>query len=549
MMLHARRIIGTALATVLLAGGRLAVANAQGVPHATVVYAVGKDPALPIPLFTRTEEANEDVADQIFLHLATFAPGARVNGDNALVPSLARSWRRVDPLTLDFEIDPRARWQDHAPVTAHDVVYTWQLANNPAVATDQSRLEPIASVEATGERTVRVRFKRPSAEQVYLFGFLMQPLPSHLLERLEPTAIATSDFMAHPIGDGPFRFERRVPGQLIELRANPAFFLGRPGIDRVLFTIVEDPTARVNRFITGESDILDVIPGAALAQVSALPNARLVDVPSADLVYLLFNTRARGDTSRPHPVFSDARVREALTLALDRPVIATTTFGAATPIPDAAQSQLWSWITGGTLSAAPSNVARARTLLAQAGWRDANGDGVLDKDGVPLHLGILYPASSAFRNTLALQVQQMWRAVGVAVDLDKVEGAVMGPRVQSGQWDVLVPRVIQDPTPSSLVQSWSCDAAHHPSTNVAHWCDSTFDRLTTAATSAANQPAAWRGVLARMTALHPAIFLAAPRKQVAVHRRYDNVIIWPSHAWLSLWQWRVRPDAALPRDR
>jgi hypothetical protein len=84
---------------------------------------------------------------------------------------------------------------------------------------------------------------------------------------------------------------------------------------------------------------------------------------------------------------------------------------------------------------------------------------------------------------------------------------------------------------------------------VAHWCDSTFDQLTTAATSAANQAAAWRGVLARMTALHPAIFLAAPRKQVAVHRRYDNVIIWPSHAWLSLWQWRVRPDAALPRDR
>ncbi|MGH7524536.1 MAG: hypothetical protein ACREK8_09530, partial [Gemmatimonadales bacterium] len=70
MMLSTRRIIGTVLVTAL-AGARIPATYAQGVPHATVVYAVGKDPALPIPFFTRTEEANEDVADQLFLHLAT----------------------------------------------------------------------------------------------------------------------------------------------------------------------------------------------------------------------------------------------------------------------------------------------------------------------------------------------------------------------------------------------------------------------------------------------------------------------------------------------
>lgn len=542
-----RRAIALSLA--ILTGSACGAGAQRSAPRATVVYAVGKEPTMPIPVLTKNEQSNEDVADQLFLHLATFAPGGQVSGDNALKPALAKGWRRTDSLTLVFELDPRAKWHDGTPVTSRDLVFTWQLATNPAVGADQARLEPIASVEAAGDRSVRVRFKRASAEQLYIFGFLMQPLPAHLLERIAPNAIGTSEFARHPIGNGPFRFERRLPGQLIELRADSTFFLGRPTISRVIFQTVDDATARMNSFLTGATDIFDAIPPPAMQQVRAHADARLVDIASNDLVYLLFNTRSRADTSRANPFFGDPRVREALTDALDRPTIARATFGDSTPVPDAAQSQLWSWITSG-IRATPTNVVRARALLAQAGWRDANGDGVLDKDGVPLRFALVYPSSSAFRHTIALQVQQMWRAVGAQVDLDRVEPAVYRPRVEGSQWDIVVQRVGQDPTPSSLVQSWSCDAARRPgSTNFARWCDSTFDRLVKTASVAKNQAASWRAVLARMTAQHPAVFLAAPRAQVAVHRRFDNVTIWPSHAWLSLWQWRVKSEAALPRDR
>jgi peptide/nickel transport system substrate-binding protein len=531
----------------LLAG--VAPSAAQSAPrHATVVYAVGREPTMPIPLFTSMFSENEDLADQIFLHLAVFKPGAQVTGDNALAPALAKSWHRTDPLTLVFDLDRRARWQDGTPVSAHDVVYTWQLANK--TATDQSRLEPIASVEAVDQWTVRVRFKRPFLEQLYIFAFLMQPLPAHLLERLPADGIITSDFAKHPIGNGPFRFDHRVAGQLVELRADTAFFLGRPSIDRVIFRFVTDANTRVNLFLTGETDVLDHIPGAALAQVREHAESRLVNVPASDLVYLLFNTRARTDSGKTHPIFSDPRVREALTLALDRPVIARATYGEDTPVPDAAQSQIWGWITPGGIKATPVNVARARALLAQAGWRDADGDGVLDKNGAPLHFTVMYVSSSAARHAIALQAQQMWRAVGVQADLDRIEGSVMRGRVTTGQFDIWLNGVGQDPTPSSLVQSWSCESARAAgSTNYAHWCDSTFDHLIAAATVAKDQPAAWRSVLTRMASQHPAIFVASPSNAVAVHRRYDNVTIWPSRAWLSLWQWRVRPEAALLRDR
>ena len=117
-----------------------------------------------------------------------------------------------------------------------------ESANYPAVA---RRSEPPGTDRqrrTDRDRAVRVRFKRAFAEQVYTFGFLTQPLPSHLLESSAPHAIAVSDFANHPVGNGPFRFERRVAGQLIELHADTTFFLGRPTIAGVIFRAVEYPT-------------------------------------------------------------------------------------------------------------------------------------------------------------------------------------------------------------------------------------------------------------------------------------------------------------------
>ena len=82
---------------------------------------------------------------------------------------------------------------------------------------------------------------------------------------------------------------------------------------------------------------------------------------------------------------------------------------------------------------------------------------------------------------------------------------------------------IQDPSPMGVVQSWSCGSAKAAGTsNVAHWCDPEFDQLVSTAVLKGD-PAAWRSAFARMSADHPAVFLAAPVNLVAVHTRFDNV--------------------------
>lgn len=535
-----------ALVTVLLALGN-APLGAQ-VPG-TVVFAIGEDPTLPLPAIT-DRTANTDLADQLFLRLGLLGATLRTVGDNAVTPLLAQRWQRLDPRTLLFDLDPRARWQDGVPVTARDVVFTWRLMMDPVVGTGRILFEAVETVEAVGERRVRVRFKRAFSEQLYLFAFNMQPLPAHLLEGTPPAAIARSDFATGPVGNGPYRYLRRVPGQFVELRADPAFFLGAPTIARLVLRIAPDATARTNLLLAGETDVMGDLTPPDAAKVRERPQLALLNVAHNLLMYAVLNQRSPADSAQPHPALSDRRVREALRLALDRQTMARGVFGPATGVSDAAQSQLWSWITGGALQGVTRNLPRARVLLAEAGWRDANGDGIVERNGAPLRLQMIYPSTSGARHNFALQAQAMWREAGVEVQLERLDPATFTERRNAGRFDLDIFAVNQDVSPASLTQSWSCAAAANAkSSNRGRWCDPTFDRLLQTAESAADPVTAYRAVLARMAEEVPAIFLAAPLNQVAVHKRYSGVQIWPAKSWLSLWRWRVNPDAALLRDR
>jgi peptide/nickel transport system substrate-binding protein len=519
------------------------------VPRGTLVMAVRQEPVAPVPYIGPQTAGNADVADQLFLRLATLGARARTTGDDALTPELAQRWIRRDARTVDFMLDPRARWHDDTPVTATDVTFAWELIHTPVLAVDQAPYELIDSVIALDARTVRVRFRRPSAEQVYTAGFLLQPLPRHLLGRIPADSLGGSAFARAPIGNGPFRFVRRVPGQSVELRAVPNFYLGTPGLRRLVFRFVPSTDAQVNLLLAGETDAMSEVPATALDRVTARRDLRLVLTPGSFITYVLFNAKVPGDPDRDHPILADVRVRQALAMALDRRGMAERAFGPGAQTPLAVRSQAWYWV-GGATDPGRADTARARRLLRDAGWGDANDDGVLDRGGKDLEVGIIYPVQSSVFAGIAVQLQQAWRLVGVRARLEAIDGAVWVQRRRAGQFDIDIAGAYQDPSPSSLAQSWSCAAAAQAgSSNVAHWCDPEFDRLRTAATVGTNPVAGFRAMFARMAAWQPAVVVGAPASRVAVHSRYENVILRPSKPWTALWQWRVRPDALLPRDR
>jgi peptide/nickel transport system substrate-binding protein len=529
-----------------------AVVAQRGVPGAVVII-IGRDPVTPLPMLTRST-ADLDVSNQLFLRLARIAPGLRTWGDSGFAPELARRWSRRDSVTLAFDLDARARWHDGRPVVANDVVTTLDRARDPATGGRYAALlSEVAEVRAEGPRRVVIRFRRPYSEQFYDAVYHVPPLPAHLVAAIPADSLAGSRFAREPVGNGPYRWVRSEPGQLVELEAVRGHFLGTPGIRRVVFRVVPDADARLNLLLSRDGDAQEAVspPVANLERIRAAGHLREVPVASGLLGYVLFNFADPTDSTRarPHPILGDVRVRRALVQALDRTRMVRSVFGPYAAVPEGPTSQLW-WIRSLAPAALPVDTATARRLLAEAGWRDTDGDGVLDRDGRPLVLRFNVPAPSPPRRLIALQIQEQLRPLGVQLDVQVVEGAVFTQRRNRGDFDLDFGGAVQDPSPSGIVNSWSCANAGMPDANVGRYCDPAVDSLVNAARFASGDPSPhWRQVLARIQADAPAIFLYAPATVFAVSTRYRDATLRPDSPWGDLRRWHVDPARALPRDR
>lgn len=534
-----------ATATALAGMAASPPAAAQGNPRAqTLVILLGAEPSSPVPTLIQGNGANQDVADQLFLRLARLPATLQTAGDRGFTPQLARSWTRRDSVTLVFDLDPRARWHDGRPVTARDVLFTFERARNPRVSTALATLlRRVRDVQAEGERRVVVRFDRAYAEQLYDVSWNVQLLPAHLLAGIPPESVATSAFVRQPVGNGPYRFVRRVPGQFTELEADPSFFLGRPGIPRIRWQVAADPEARFTLLLSGEADALDngVTPVTNLARARADGRLRLVPAPTLVVGYVLYNQRDRADTGRPHPILADVEVRRALTEALDRPAIARAVFGDYAQVPTGPVSQML-WVRDPALPAVPYDPESARRRLAARGWVDTDGDGVREKDGRRLELTLNLPRTSAPRYQSALMAQQQWRKVGAQVNLAALDGPTWAQRRQRGDFDLDFGSATQDPSPSALAQSWSCGGIG--GSNVAKYCNPAVDALIDRARVAADPLPLWRELVRTIAADEPAAFMYAPTYVTLLDRRFTHVTIRPESWWSDAWTWRVAAPAS-----
>jgi peptide/nickel transport system substrate-binding protein len=540
----------SALALSLLFGLVACDASAQRQLPGTLVIVSGEYATLPVPTLMEgpaSTTENTHVADLLFLRLAVEGPGRSTLDEAGYQPQLAHRWSRPDSLTLIFELDPRARWHDGRNVTAEDVVFAFGRAMNPAIAPSVAELlQGIDAVRAEGQRRVVISFKRAYPEQFFDATHYVQPLPAHLLRRLEPDSIATSDFARAPVGNGAFQWSRAVPGQLLEFTANPAFFLGRPGIGRIVIRVATDASARLNLLLSGEADALRApVPPLSNREQLEARGFRLVTIPSSSVGYLLFNTHARGDSTRPHPILADVRVRRALILALDRDAMLRSMLGPYAKVPyGPIPTSLW--LSELAPDAANRDSTQAARLLDAAGWRDSNGDGIRDRNGVPLALTVEVPGTSMLRRRMTEIAMAQHRELGIDLSMTVSDRGVWMDRLNGGTFDVIFGSLTQEPTPSAFPQTWSCDG----SGNASGWCEPVVDSLMAAARlTRGDATPVWLAAIRELEESAPAAFLYAPYDVVALHRRFENVSLRPGSPWMMAWRWRVRRGAELPRDR
>jgi peptide/nickel transport system substrate-binding protein len=421
-----------------------------------------------------------------------YTPLIRYDEKLNVQPYLARSWELADT-SVTFHLRNDVRWHDGQPVTAEDVKFTFDLAKNPETASliGSAYLSLVDRATVVDSATVHFHFSAPHAQA--LEDFWWSPVPKHLLQNVAPAQMAQAGFNSKPVGSGPFRFVSWDRNQQVVLEANPDFpkeLGGRPYLDRAIFRIIPEPTTMLTELINGSVDFIGytLLPDQA-AQLQNQNGVDLRHFPSREFTYIAWNNK--------RPQFSDARVRRALAMAMNRPqIIQALMHGYAKP----AVGMVPPWSPMYTeVAPLPYDTAQAKQLLAAAGWADRNGDGIVEKDGRPLGFTLLINAANQMHTDLATVVQSQLRKVGVQVRIQSSEFQSLLDRYRGRDFDAVISNWTLDTFKVDPTPLFSCAEARKPgSANRTGFCDPAIDQLIEQGVRATD-PAAAKQTWARFT--------------------------------------------------
>ena len=502
----------------------------------TVVYASGADLESANPLVTVHPLSRQVQRFALFVTLARY--------DDALrpVPYAARGWRwSADRRALTFALDPVLRWHDGRPTTARDAAFTLDAARDPATGFARSAdLAGVSSVAAPDDTTLIVSFATP--QPVFPAVLCELPiLPEHLLAGVPRREMRRAPFNQRPVGNGPFRFVSREPGQRWVFARNDAFptsLGGPPQINRFVVAVVDEATTKFAGLVSGDLDVAGIAPTAApLASRDA--SLRVLTYPVLFSTAIVFNPA--------HPPFDDARVRRAVSLALDRRRVVDGALGglaapARTIVPP--DNPL---AAAGTVE---ESADVADSLLDAAGWRRAVGgarrSGVRERGGRRLAVELLTVGSGD--NAVEQLLQADLAARGVEVRVRQLElGAFLGAaRATPRRFDLLLTGIPGDLSLAYLAAMFDSRLAGG-ALDYAGYHTSRLDSLFADVRRASSERAlrdAWVAVQRELATEVPVAWVYHSRGVQGISRRLAGVTMDLRGELATLHEWRVAADGA-----
>ena len=349
-----------------------------------------------------------------------FLPLVEENDTGGVEGRLAQRWSHSQDFRVwTFHLRQGVRWQDGVPVTAHDIAFTLDLYRHPAMSWDAPNAY---RVRVRDDSTLIIAYPKRPKDPFHGWKVFW---PKHLLQRLDPNQINSWDFWVHPVGDGPYRYVRHVPKTMIELEANPDFYAGKPRIRRVILKF--GGTRPIVELLSGNVDAVDNFNEADLPRIAADRRFRVYyHLNLYGLVTIFWNHRS--------PLFDNARVRQALTLGIDRHELPRLlNLPQDLRIADAVftRRQYGRHELPEPLPYDPDSAAR---LLDAAGWRDNDGDGVRERGGRAFRFVALAPGGLV-EGRAAVYVQAQLRRIGVRMDVQTMETGMVGPRLRAGAFE------------------------------------------------------------------------------------------------------------------
>jgi len=340
-----------------------------------------------------------------------------------------------DKKSITVKIKDNVNWHDGEPVKADDLLYAYELLGHPnytgarysglipmVVGMEEyhaGTTDKISGIEIVDEKTITITFTQASPSLTT--GFWAYPAPRHYLGDMTIEEIVESDkIRTTPIGFGPFKLNKMVPGESVEFVRNEDYWRGAPALESIVLKVVS-PSVAVNALETGDIDIASV-PTDQYLSAKELKNVELLGQIDLAYSYIGFNLgkwdAEKGENIMGNPKLENKQLRKAMALALNNVPVGEKMyhglrFPATTLIPPS-----FPGYHDFDAKAIDYNPEEAKSLLAEAGYKDTNGDGfVEDPDGKEFKLSFASMSGSDVAEPLALHYIQNWADVGIKVEL------------------------------------------------------------------------------------------------------------------------------------
>lgn len=393
-----------------------------------LIYPLGADPDTLFPDYSATA-LGAAMGELIYNTLTT------IDLQGKVAPDLATSWElSPDKLTWTFHLVKGAKWQDGQPFTANDVKFTFETISDPkyvggmynniisiagAVDKHDGKATEVSGVKVIDENTVSFTTTEPDALVLDTFaGSNLVIYPEHILKDIPVADMKSSDYARSPIGTGPYKITSWLSAESLTFERNEYYFGPKPIIAKIIFKIIPEPSAAVTALLNKEVDILDELSAENLKVVEGQPGIVVKSIPGSEYESLDLNVK--------DPLLKDVRVRQAMAYALDRQSmldalsdgrgsIENTIFHPTRPEHNP------------NIVGYDYNVDKAKQLLTEAGWKDTDGDGILEAKGVAgvpdgtkfkIELGTTTTPFYVQENQI---IQQNLKAVGINSTINQQE--------------------------------------------------------------------------------------------------------------------------------
>ena len=353
--------------------------------------------------------------------------------------ALADYWEIApDNRTYTFHLNKDAMWHDGVDFSANDVEFSFDALANPETGSVYTGifLDTVESWRVIDDDTFEVVARRPVIS-VLIDLYSAYVVPRHIWEtvplaewRTDPGATGADP--SRVIGTGPFKFQEWRQGESVTLVRNDDYYGKVPYIDTYLMTIWPEQSAAVSALLNGEVDAVGLEP-SDIPAVEGVPGIVVAHYPTRSFSYYEFNLNDEVTT-----LWQDERVRQAMFYALDRESIVNDIMLGYAEVAQGTQPVIsYGYAPDRITTKYTFDAEKAKALLAEAGWTDSDGDGVVDKDGQSLAFELLYNAGSPTSDQLVAYMQDAWAAIGIAASPRALEfPALIEATTTNLDWEV-----------------------------------------------------------------------------------------------------------------